>query len=124
MLPRDSLLVIDGGRPSTGALTGSIPQGPVRVRAYPGELVNGGIVVYSRSGDGRASGYSEAPGPQNGWNTTVFQQDAQRAAELRALEIPSAANNWGKTILRNSNRPLSVLFLEWERCDAAAGCTQ
>ncbi|HYP05549.1 MAG TPA: Mov34/MPN/PAD-1 family protein [Bryobacteraceae bacterium] len=110
MLPRGAVLAFDGRRPSSGALTGRMPDGPSRVRVYPGDLREAGIVVYTQGDRERI----ESPSAANGWNLTTYKPDAKRARDVAVLETPSAANNWQRILVRSEQRPISILVVEWE----------
>ena len=102
--------MVDGRRPSVGALTGRMPDGPSRMRIYPADLRESGIVVYTQADKERI----ETPSAANGWNLTTYRPDAKRGRDVTVLESPSAANNWQRILVRSEQRPLSMLVLEWE----------
>jgi hypothetical protein len=110
MLPRGAVLLVDGRRPSVGALTGRMPDKPSRMRIYPADLREAGILVYTQAEKERI----EAPSAGNGWNLTTYRPDAKRARDITVLESPSQANNWQRIMVRSEQRPLSMLVLEWE----------
>jgi hypothetical protein len=109
-LPRGSVLLVDGRRPSAGVLTGRMPDGPSRMRVYSADLRESGIVVYTQSGKERI----ETPSAANGWNLTTYRPDNKRARDIAVLESPNAANNGQRIMVRSEQRPLSMLVLEWE----------
>lgn len=113
-LPRNGLLTIEKGRASSGYLTGDLPGVPCRVGASPAEFTAGGLTVYSANPRFERTPRSEPPGPQNGWNRTVFRYDLRMARELVVIEAPGAQNGWNRVVLRGGERPLAVLILEWE----------
>jgi proteasome lid subunit RPN8/RPN11 len=113
-LPQGSVLTIENRRPSSGSLTGELPSAPYRLGASPAEFAAGGLTVYSANPRFARQAYTEPPGPQNGWNRTVYRYDPRVARDLVVVEAPSARNGWNRIVLRSGERPLSVLLLEWE----------
>jgi hypothetical protein len=81
----------------------------VRLDVRPAELIDGGIVIFTKDGNSR----SDLPSPQNGWNTVIYKRDDARASDLEVLEAPGPANDWGQLILRNGDRRLSIIVLDW-----------
>ena len=108
-LPKRSMLSLSAQGASLGYLSGWIPQTPVHVEVHSGELIEGGIVVFTKDQSLR----SEAPSARNGWNTVVYKKDDARASELEILDTPGPANNWSHLTLRNGSRPLSLIVLDW-----------
>jgi len=108
-LPKRSMLSLSAQGASLGYLSAWIPQTSVRVEVHSGELIEGGIVVFTKDRSLR----SEAPSARNGWNTVVYKQDDARASELEVLDPPGPANNWSHLTLRNGSRPLSLIVLDW-----------
>ena len=112
-LRKNASLVLTGAGASQGVLNGTLPGVPVKVNVYPAELVDRGITIYSH--DQRRSGTSELPSARNGWNAVVYKWDPKRAADVSVVEQPSSTNNWRQVVLRNGNRNLSVLVVDWQR---------
>ena len=100
---------LDGHVASAGAAIGELPGVPVRIRVHPAELAGHGLTVFSTGGSTRR----EPPGAGNGWNPTTYVADPRRAAEVLVLESPSPQNGWKKLALRNDNRDLSVIIIDW-----------
>jgi proteasome lid subunit RPN8/RPN11 len=113
-LPKDSVLSIEGQRVSTGHLTGELPGLPLRIGAHPAELSGGGLTVYSSNPKYSRGSVTEPPGPQNGWNRTVYRYDPRQAREVIVVEAPGPQNGWYRILLRSGARPVSVIVLEWE----------
>lgn len=111
-LPRNRSLTIDGGKPSTGALTGAVPGFPVRVRVYPADLTPTGLRIYTNE-QKYAADYVEAPGPRNGWNRTTYTRDPRRARGVRVVESPRRENGWKRLVLKGGASNLSVVLVEW-----------
>jgi hypothetical protein len=109
-LAKRAILSFSAAGASSGHLSGWFPPKlPVRVNVHPGELIDGGIVIYTKGEAPR----SESPNPGNGWNTVIYKRDDAAAAEIEMLEAPGAANQWNQLVLRNGNRKLSILVLDW-----------
>lgn len=110
-LERRAVLHIEGRQASTGALSAPLPGRPAAVTAIPGELTSEGLRLYTA--DLRLAGRAEPPGPQNGWNATVYVWDPTRAAAVQVLEPPGEANGWNRMVLRSETRAHSVIVLRW-----------
>jgi hypothetical protein len=110
MLTKGSILLVDGRRASAGALTGRMPSGPSRMRIYPADLAESGIVVYTQDSKQRI----ETPSAANGWNLTTYRPDGRRSRDITVLETPGSANNWQRVMIRADQRPVSMLVIEWE----------
>jgi hypothetical protein len=103
----DGVLLIDRGRPSSGALSGRIPARMSRVRVHAADLVDSGIVVYAeRSG-------VEAPSAANGWNLTTYRPDPKRARTVSVLEQPSAQNGY-RLMVRAEGKPVTMVVIDWQ----------
>ncbi|HTM50819.1 MAG TPA: hypothetical protein VL285_19120 [Bryobacteraceae bacterium] len=113
MLSKSAVLSIEGNRASTGALTGAIPEYPVKVRVYPAELTDAGLKVYS-SDQRHPGGSSELPAAHNGWNKTSYIQDSRLGGVVSVLEAPNPRNNWRRLVLRDNGARLSIILIEWE----------
>jgi hypothetical protein len=108
-LPKRSILSLSAGGASLGYLNGWLPQTAVHVEVRPAELIEGGIVVFTKDQSLR----SESPSLSNGWNTVLYRLDAARASELEVLETPGPGNDWNHLMLRNGVRSLSVIVVDW-----------
>ena len=113
-LPRGGVLLFDGRRPSSGAVTGRLPQRPGRVRVFSADLTDSGIVVYT--GDGNE--HIEPPSAANGWNLTTYRPDSKRSRDLTVVEPPGPGNGWQRVIIRSEQRTVSMLVLEWDELPA------
>lgn len=105
-----STLLIDGRRPTMGALTGSIPNRPLRVRVHAADLLDSGLVIYTASGEERF----ERPSAANGWNLTTYRPDPRRSRSLAVLETPAPTNGWQRLMVRTANRTLTALVIDWD----------
>ena len=94
---------------SLGYLNGWLPKAAVHVEVRPGELIEGGMVIFTKD----QSLPSESPSLSNGWNTLMYKLDAARATDLEILEAPGPANSWNHIILRNGSRSLSMIVVDW-----------
>jgi len=108
-LPKHSMLSLSAQGASLGYLNGWLPKAAVHVEVRPGELIEGGMVIFTQD----RSLPSESPSLSNGWNTLIYKLDAARATELEILEAPGRANSWSHIVLRNGSRSLSVIMLDW-----------
>lgn len=115
-LPKGGLLFIEGGRPSSGTISGSLPGGPVRCTLQTGELTAGGMLIYTSNS--RLAGRSEPPGPSNGWNHAIYEHDPKRLADVDLLEAPASANGWKKLVMRGKKRPVNMILIDWESVTA------
>ncbi|HLY16595.1 MAG TPA: hypothetical protein VKR61_05195 [Bryobacteraceae bacterium] len=110
-LVKNGRLVVEANRASVGAISGSLPAGPVRVSAYPGELTAAGITLFTT--DLRFSKpLTEAAAADNGWNATTYTWDPKRAAGVKVLAQPTAQNGY-KLVLESDAAKVSVVVLEW-----------
>lgn len=112
-LPKNALLSFLPAGASSGVLNGRLPGAPVKISFQPAELVDGGIAVYSK--DRERWGTSEPPSAWNGWKVVVHEWDPKRIAEVNLVEAPGPANDWKRLVLRNGNRNVFVLVVEWQR---------
>lgn len=112
-LRKNENIVIEGGRPSIGSFSGALPGKPVTISISTGNLTKDGMVVYTSrlSGAGKAA---EPPGPQNGWNKTVYEWEPDRAADVEVMEAPGPGNDWKRLVLRARNPRDSIILVEWK----------
>jgi len=113
-LQKNSVLSIEGRRASTGQLTGDLPSLPVRIGAHPAELSGRGLTVFSSNPKYSHGPVAEPPGPQNGWNRTVYRYDPVVAQDLVVVETPNPEEGRNRILLRSGERPVSVILIEWE----------
>jgi hypothetical protein len=103
------MLALSAQGASLGYLNGWLPNGAVHTEVRSGELIEGGMVIFTKD----QSLHSESPSLSNGWNTVMYRADAARAGELEVLEAPEPANGWSHIILRNGARSLSLVVVDW-----------
>lgn len=97
-------LQIDGGRASTGHLTGRLPEAPVKVKVHPASFAGRGIEVYA----------DELPSASvNNGLRTVYKRNTKLAGDLVVTEIPSAQNKWKRIGVRAKGHRLSVIVVDW-----------
>jgi hypothetical protein len=111
-LRKGGVLFIEGRQCSSGVVTSALPGFPVRIHAWPAELTDNGMIVYSN--DPKRSGRSESPGPNNGWNYTAYVYEPARAAGVRVLESPAAQNGWKKIVVRSEEKSAFIVVIDWE----------
>ncbi|MBL8221920.1 MAG: hypothetical protein JNL62_21970 [Bryobacterales bacterium] len=110
-LPKGASLQIDGRQASRGFVNSELPS-LAQVGAYPAELTNDGLKVYT--GNPR---YAQAPRMEpasaaNGWQKTQYVYDPKAARDLIVEQMPSAREP-GKLVLRAGKR-LSVIVIDWQ----------
>ena len=94
---------------SLGYLNGWLPQAAAHIEVSPAELIEGGMVIFTKDQSLRP----ESPSLSNGWNTVLYKLDVARASELEILDLPGQANGWNHLMLRNGIRSLSVIVVDW-----------
>jgi proteasome lid subunit RPN8/RPN11 len=110
-LAKNSRLVVERNRASSGALNGVLPEVAARVSAYPGDLTPSGITFFTA--DPRYSpALTEKAGAENGWNPTTYTWDPRRASGITIVEQPGSQNGY-KLVLQSGIPKLSVVMLEW-----------
>ncbi len=115
-LAKHAVLSLSARGASSGYIDGWLPsKTPVRIEVRPGELIEGGMMIYTKEGNSR----SEPPSVLNGWNTVLYKQDIVRARELEVVEAPGLANEWNQLVLRNSDRRLSLIVVDWRSTKSA-----
>jgi hypothetical protein len=114
-LERRGIVEIHDDRASVGFVRGKLPGVPIRLRVFPGDLKDEGMVLYSP--DAKATPVLPGrPGPENGWNATRFVSDARKAGAIEVLEAPNADNGWTRLTVRNNDASsYAVLVIVWER---------
>jgi hypothetical protein len=112
-LERRGVIEVDHGKVSIGALTGTLPGVPVDLRAFPAELGERGLVVFSDDGRLNPSPRVEAASAANGWNRTQFSYEPVRSRQIAVLETPNATNSYQRLVLRIDARACSVVVVEW-----------
>ena len=108
---KNGMLVIEGRHASTGAIVGTLPAGPARFSAYPGDLTDEGMTLFTPEAK-YTRPQVEAAGARNGWNRTTYTFDLKRSARVRILEQPSSQNGY-RVVLQSDTTKLGVLMLEW-----------
>jgi len=115
LVPAKGNVEIAGNRASTGEVVGSLPDVPVRVKAYPANFSRSAIVAYVPVLSGSKE-IREAPSRTNGWTAMVYKRDAKRASGVTVTQAPSARNHWRKIALR-ADRKVSAVVIDWEVLD-------
>ena len=108
LLREGDTLTIDGGRASTGSLTGRLPGTPVRVSVFPGEFTAAGLTVYSAE--------ERLPGAAGGPAGVTFRTDPEKAAAVSLVEAPSEANRWNRIRVRAAGT-VPVIVVVWQRAE-------
>jgi hypothetical protein len=110
-LPKGATLQIDGRQASRGFVNSELPASS-RIGAYPAELTNDGLKVYT--GNPR---YAQAPRVEpasaaNGWQKTQYVYDPKALRDLIVEQMPGQQDP-RKLVLR-AGRRLSVIVIEWQ----------
>jgi hypothetical protein len=108
-LPKRSVLSLSAQGASFGYLNGWLPRNDVHVEVRPAELMEGGMVIFTKDQNLRP----ESPSLSNGWNTVLYKLDVARASELEILDAPGPTNDWSHLMLRDGIRSLSVIVVDW-----------
>ena len=115
-LAKHAVLSFSARGASSGYVDGWLPsKTPVHIEVRQGELIEGGMMIFTKEGNSR----SEPPSVLNGWNTVLYKQDIVRARELEVVEAPGPANEWNQLVLRNGDRRLSLIVVDWRSTKSA-----
>ncbi len=106
-LPASGLLTIDGGRASTGSLSGALPGRPVTVEVHPAEPAGAGLTVFTSD-----SRYATPTTTGTAHGDATFTFDPRHATDIAIFEAPNAQNGWDRLVLRVS-RKVSACVIEW-----------
>jgi hypothetical protein len=98
-LQQTGAITIDGKNATGGTVQGELPGQPVRVLYTSNPQYRNNVV--------------EPPGPQNGWNKTVYEPNAKRANDVTVAEPPGPQNGWKRLVLRSRNTRISVIVVDW-----------
>jgi hypothetical protein len=110
-LERHEVLEFDGSKPNIGSVSGSLPGRAVRLAAFPGEFKRDLLTVYTTDAAKHERG--EAPGPLTGFNKLHFIWDPERVKQIAVVEVPSAANQFARLVLRNDGKSCRAIIVEW-----------
>jgi hypothetical protein len=110
-LERRGVVEIQGRQASVGYLSGTLPGAPAVVQVFPGELLPGGLRLYTANP--ALAHRSESAGPHNGWNATDYVWDPTRAMDISVLESPGRHNGWQHLVLRAESRSYAVIVIRW-----------
>jgi hypothetical protein len=115
-LAKHAVLSFSAQGASSGYVDGWLPsKTPVHIDVRPGELIEGAMMIFAKDGNSR----SEPPSALNGWNTVIYKQDIARASELEVVEAPGPGNEWSHLVLRNGDRRLSLIVVDWRSTKSA-----
>jgi hypothetical protein len=112
-LPAGGTISIDGRRASAGSVNAGLPPAPLRVAVFPAEFSSGGLSVFSGQARHASGNVVEPRSAQNGWLETRYLFNPNRARAVSVAEVPSQANGF-KLTLRGSDKPVSVIVIEWQ----------
>jgi proteasome lid subunit RPN8/RPN11 len=108
-------VVIEGRHVSTGAIVGTLPAVSARVVAYPGDLTDEGMTLFT-SETRYTNPKIEAAAARNGWNRTTYMFDPKRSARVRIVEQPEPKNGY-RLVLQSDTTKLAVVVLEWRAAE-------
>ncbi|MBL8175597.1 MAG: hypothetical protein JNK48_13070 [Bryobacterales bacterium] len=109
-LPKGAALEIGGRQASRGYVNSELPS-LAQVGAYPAELTNDGLKVYTGNPRYAQSPRVEPPSAANGWQKTQYVYDPKAARDLIVEQMPSSQP--GRLVLR-AGRRLSVIVIDWQ----------
>lgn len=111
-LPRNGSLTIEGLQASTGVVNIGLPGVPVRISAFPAELTNAVLKVFTAN-PAFSDGRTFPPSSANGWMKTIYLYSTKSAREL-ALERAPDANGPQRIVLRAGEHRLGAIMIEWQ----------
>ena len=114
-LQKNEFISFSAGGSSRGVLNGRLPGFPIKVNIQPGEVVDGGIAILTN--DANRAGLNEPSHARNGWDVVIYKWVQRPIPEMRVVEPPGPANNWGRIVLQNTDRNLSVVVVDWQSMD-------
>jgi hypothetical protein len=114
-LQKNEFISFSASGSSRGVLNGRLPGFPIKVNIQPGEVVDGGIAILTN--DANRAGVNEPAHARNGWDVVVYKWVQKPISELRLVEPPGPSNNWGRIVLQNTDRNLSVVVVDWQSMD-------
>jgi len=114
-LQKNEFISFSASGSSRGVLNGRLPGFPIKVNIQPGEVVDGGIAILTN--DANRAGVNEPAHARNGWDVVVYKWVQKPISELRLVEPPGPSNNWGRIVLQNADRSLSVVVVDWQSMD-------
>jgi hypothetical protein len=114
-LQKNEFISFSANGSSRGVLNGRLPGFPIKVNIQPGEVVDGGIAILTN--DANRAGVNEPSHARNGWDVVIYKCVQKPIPELRVVEPPGPLNNWGRIVLQNIDRNLSVVVVDWQSMD-------
>ncbi len=114
-LQKNEFISFSASGSSRGVLNGRLPGFPIKVNIQPGEVVDGGIAILTNVAN--RAGFNEPSHARNGWDVVIYKWVQKPIPELRVVEPPGPANNWGRIVLQNTDRNLSVVVVDWQSMD-------
>jgi hypothetical protein len=114
-LQKNEFISFSASGSSRGVLNGRLPGFPIKVNIQPGEVVDGGIAILTNVAN--RAGVNEPSHARNGWDVVIYKWVQKPIPELRVVEPPGPLNNWGRIVLQNTDRNLSVVVVDWQSMD-------
>jgi proteasome lid subunit RPN8/RPN11 len=112
-LPRNGVLTIDGRKASRGFVNGELPGIAVQVGAYPAELTNEGLKVFTGNPKFGAAGRVEDGSAANGWQKTKYMYDPKAMSDLIVEQMPGP-QNYKQIVVRAGSKRLGLIVVEWQ----------
>jgi len=110
-LPKDGALTIEGRKASRGFVNGELPGLPVQVGAFPAELTNDGLRVFT-SNPKYGAGKVEQASQANGWQKTQYVYDPKAVRDLFVEQMPGPQNY--KQMVIRGNKRLNLIVIDWQ----------
>lgn len=110
-LAKGAALQIDGRQSSRGSVNSELPA-LARVGAYPAELTNDGLKVYTGNPRYAQAPRTEPASAANGWQKTQYVYDPKALRDLIVEQMPGPQDP-RKLVLR-AGRRLSIIVIEWQ----------
>ena len=121
-LQKNEFISFSASGSSRGVLNGRLPGFPIKVNIQPGEVVDGGIAILTN--DASRAGVNEPSQARNGWDVVTYKWVQKPIPEVRVVEPPGTSNNWGRIILQNTDRNLSVVVVDWQSMENLSEATK
>lgn len=115
-LQKNEFILFSAKGASRGVLNGRLPGFAIKVNVQPGEVVEGGIAILTN--DPKRAGINEPSQARNGWDLLINKWVQKPIPELKVVEAPGPANDWGRIVLQNGDHNLSVVVVDWRSMDA------
>ena len=120
-LQKNEIISFSASGSSRGVLNGRLPGFPIKVNIQPGEVIDGGIAILTN--DASRAGVNEPSHARNGWDVVTYKWVQRPIPEVRVVEPPGPSNNWGRIVLQDTDRNLSVVVVDWQSMENLSEAT-